>query len=455
MERLMIGASLSRWTMAFFAVAVWLLVAAEVLMSLGYGFPAHALEAPETLLVVHLVAIGWLSLLMCGALFQFVPVLVAKPLRRPALVLPVLVCITVGLSFLLAGFLKMAGTIESDLPFLAFGGTLLPLGFALAVWPLAETLWTARPLALPARFVAMGLVCLVAVAVLGSMFAHLLSGTLSGTALIERYRQAVPLHAAIGIGGWLTFSAIGVSYRLLPMFMLAPDHERATSRWVWRSGVAALLALCILAPVELAIGKSVTWSLAIAGSCGLVALVLYGADLVFFFRHRKRRAVELNIRAARGAFAALAAASVLGVVLVVDGTLATQIGALVYLVFLGWLGGLGLSQLYKIVPFLTWLECYGPVMGRKPTPRVQDLVAERRAGPWFALYFAGVFVATGALLADMPGLFRMAAAATLLSTVAIATELVLARTLHNVAAARRFPDGTRQPALFIAMPKGR
>ena len=62
----MIGASLSRWTMAFFAVAVWLLVAAEVLMSLGYGFPAHALEAPETLLVVHLVAIGWLSLLNPG-----------------------------------------------------------------------------------------------------------------------------------------------------------------------------------------------------------------------------------------------------------------------------------------------------------------------------------------------------------------------------------------------------
>ncbi len=451
----MIGASLSRWTMSFFALAICLLVAAEVLMGLGYGFPHHAMRAPETLVLVHLVAIGWLSLLMCGALFQFVPVLVAKPLRRPGLVFPVLVCLTAGLAFLLAGFLQLAGTLDSGLPLLVVGGTLLPFGFALAVWSLAETLWSARPLTLPARFVAMGLVCLLVLAVLGSTFTHLLSGTLSVNVLLERYDQAVPLHAAIGIGGWLTFSAIGVSYRLLPMFMLAPDQERATSRWVWRCGAAALLALCVLAPAELAFWETTAWSFAIAGVCGLVALLLYGADLAYFFRNRKRRSVELNIRAAGGAFVALAATALLALALVVSGTLERHVGALVYLALLGWLSGLGLSQLYKIVPFLTWLECYGPVMGRRPTPRVQDLVAERRDGPWFVLYFGSVLVATAALLAGMPGLFQIAAAATCLATIAIAVELVLARRLRNVAAALRLPDGTHQPPLFMAAPKGR
>lgn len=451
----MIGASLSRWTMAFFAVSLVCLILAETLMAVGYGFPSHAIEAPETLVVVHLVAIGWLSLLMCGALFQFVPVLVAKPLWRPFLALPVLACLTAGLGFLLAGFLQLAGTFESDLPFLILGGCLLPLGFAMAIWILGETLWRARPLPLPARFVATGLVCLLVLAFLGSLFAHLLSGWIPAERLAAERGRLVPLHAAMGIGGWLTFSAVGVSYRLLPMFMLAPDHERATSRWVWLSGSAALLALGLGVPLELALGASTSLSFGVAGICGLVALVLYGTDLVFFYRHRKRRQVELNIKASGGAFAALFASALLCGVLVASGTLERHVGALVYLVFFGWLSGLALSQLYKIVPFLTWLECYGPVMGRKPTPRVQDLVAERRDGPWFILYFAGVFVATGALLAEEPTLFRLGSAAVCIATLAIVVELVLARRLANVSASLRLPEGTRLPRLFMAASGGR
>jgi hypothetical protein len=55
------------------------------------------------------------------------------------------------------------------------------------------------------------------------------------------------------------------------------------------------------------------------------------------------------------------------------------------------LSGLILAKLYKIIAFLTWLETYGPVMGRTATPRVQDLVAEPRASRWFVIYFAAVW----------------------------------------------------------------
>ncbi|WP_256754263.1 AbrB family transcriptional regulator [Mesorhizobium sp. Mes31] len=447
----MIGTALSRWTMSYFTVALVFLVAAQMLMVAGYGFPAVAAEAPETLVLVHMVTIGWLSMLMCGALFQFVPVLIAQPLRGERLVLPALICLLTGLAFLLAGFLQLAGVFDTGIPLLALAGTLLPAGFLLVCGVLGGTLWRAN-LQLPARFVAVGLVCVLVTAILGALFALLLSGYLPALAVIDFRVQALPVHIAIGLGGWLSFTAIGVSYRLLPMFMLSPDRERATSRVSWWIGVVALLLTALTSPIAAAlekVGLATGSATALALALAIAALVLYGLDLSFFYRLRKRRAIELNSRAAQVAFLALALSGVLLLALLATGTLERHVGALLYLVAFGWLTGLGLSQLYKIVPFLTWLEYYGPVMGKKPTPRVQDLVIERRGWMWFALYFLGVMAGTATLLGDQPGLFRAAAAVTLLATLAIVVELVLARRLANVPPDKRLPEGASRPRLFL------
>jgi hypothetical protein len=88
-------------------------------------------------------------------------------------------------------------------------------------------------------------------------------------------------------------------------------------------------------------------------------------------------------------------------------------------------------------------------MGKKPTPRVQDLVVERRDRVWFALYFLGVLSGTGALLVNQPDVFRLAAGVTLLATLAIVVELVLARRLYNVEDGKRLPEGTSRPRLFL------
>src|SRR5690606_24929094 len=151
------GVTLSRWTMSYFAAALVALLLGEALMAAGYGFPTADIRAPETLVVVHLLALGWLSLLMCGALFQFVPVLIARPLHDNDLPLPTLVLLIVGLAALLLGFLQLAGTVRAGFSMLPVAALLLAGGFALALWNLGRTLWTGRPLPLPARFVAVGL----------------------------------------------------------------------------------------------------------------------------------------------------------------------------------------------------------------------------------------------------------------------------------------------------------
>lgn len=447
------GVTLSRWTMSYFATALVFLLAAQCLMAFGYGFPAAPITAPRTLILVHVTAIGWLSLMLCGALFQFVPVLVAKPIHSNTLPLPALICLVSGLGALLLGFLQLAGEITTDIAFFPTAGALLAAGFALVLWDLGRTLWNGRPLMLPARFVVVGLFCNGATVAFGIIFALVLGGVIDHGYFLDLTATGVPLHAIAGLGGWLTFTAIGVSYRLLAMFMLAPELDGASTHGGFYFGIAALATAILGGAGAIFFGAGLTPVLLIAALLGLVTLALYGRDVVHLYRARKRRKIELNSRMAGFALANLAAATALTIVLIALGELQRHVGALVFFIGFGWLSGLGLAMLYKIVAFLTWLECYGPVLGKTPTPRVQDLVVETRAMKWFVLYFAAVWCATIGLLAGFPLILRFAAGAMIIATAGIIVQLIRTRRLADVKTALRLPDGARMPHLLHTLPQ--
>ena len=436
--------------MTYFAAALVALLTAEVLMSVGWGYPDAVLAAPSTLVLVHLVTLGWLSLLLCGALFQFVPVLVAKPLRHPQLPLITLLLLVAGLLTLLSGFLGLDGTPSACRALFPIASTLLASGFGLVLWNLGRTLASARPLTLPARFVLVGLLSLVATVALGITFALVLGTDVTVPFAVRLFAYGLPLHIIAGLGGWLSLTAMGVSYRLLAMFMLAPESDRRSTRAVLLFGAGALGVSVLGGTVAIGLARGIAPVLAVAALPGLLAIALYVHDLVHLYRVRKRRVIELNSLMAAAAVGSLAIAAVLLVVLAGMGSLARNAGALVFLILFGWLSGLGLAKLYKIIPFLTWLECYGPVLGRAPTPRVQDLVAEQRARWWFAMYFAAVWIGAGALLGHALGLFRVAAALQWIATAGITVQLIRARRLIDVPASMRFPAGSRRPALVFA-----
>lgn len=444
------GATLSRWTMSYFTAAVLFLLLAEALTVAGFGYPSAGERAPDTLVVVHCLTIGWMSLLMLGALFQFVPVLIVGPLYNNELPLPTLVLVLLGLAALLAGFLQLGGHLPASRSAFPLAAALLGGGFLLALWVLGRTLASAWPLNLSASFVAVGLASVAATASFGIVFILGFAGWASSPGLLGLRGWGLPLHIIAGLGGWLSFTAIGVSHRLLAMFMLSPELDGSRTRWTFYLGTAAL-AIVVGAGTAVAVaGRDPAWVLAIAGLAGLACLGLYGADAVQLYRKRLRPVIELNSRMAGVALGHLAAATLLLAVCTATGLLGRYIGPLLFLVCLGWLSGLGLAKLYKIVAFVTWLECYGPVLGKTATPRVQDLVVEPRAVRWFWLYFAAVDTALLCLVLDAVQAFRAAAALMLIATAGIAVELVRTRFLSNVEGPMRLPEGTHQPHLLFA-----
>jgi hypothetical protein len=443
------GAELSRWTMSYFAAALLSLLAAEAMMSAGLGFPVEALRAPATLVAVHLVTIGWLSLTMCGALGQFIPVLTGRPLHSNRLPLPALALLVTGLVVLILGFLRLDGRVPMELPFLSVAALLLGAGFALVIWNLACTLWSARPLALPAQFMATGLAAVGVAATLGVIFALVLDQAMTGSVFARIHSGALPIHIIAGLGGWLTITTVGVSYRLLAMFMLAPDIDDARGRVTLRCAAAALGVTIVSGFAAVLAEMPLAAVLAMALVLATLALALYGRDILQLYRSRRRRNLELNSRMGGIALANLALSAVLCVVLAALGRFSEYVGAVVFLSAFGWLSGFMLAQMYKIIAFLTWLEVYGPVLGRAPTPRVQDLVAERPAMRWFMLFFAGVWGATGALLAGSTPIFRIGTLAMTAATCGIVSEMMKSRRLSHVPTALRLPGNAVRPMLLI------
>jgi len=440
------GATLSRWTMSWFGAAIVLLIAAEMLFALGFADPVSAPRGAETLAVVHLVTAGWLGLLTIGAALQFVPVLAVGRLRAAGASLPSLILAVLGDLALVAGFAALGRGAAVAPHLLVCGAAMLVAGYGGGGAMLALTLRSARPLAAVPRLVALGLVGLSATLVLGAGLASGLAGLLPDDPA-GRVADLLPFHVVFGLGGWLTMTALAVSYRLLPMFLLAAEPSEGPKR-LFRLGIAAF-ALLGLALVAVTAGFDARLAAGASTLAAVGAIAVHGRDLAAIVRGRRRRDLEASGQASLIAFLALWIALVLALGAALVGQTERVVPAVVHLAGFGWLTGLGLAQLGKIVPFLTWLEYFGPVMGRRPTPRAQDLLPSRRLEPWFVVFHVGVWIGVAALLGGVPTLYRFGA---LMQSVAAAALLVLFARTRRLAgvAADYLRDGVDRPRLFVA-----
>lgn len=445
----MLMASLSRWTMSYFAAALAFLLAAEAFAVAGVGYPATSLGDPATLVLVHLVAVGWLSIAMAGALLQFVPVLVSRPLAFPQLALPGLIALVTGLLLLCAGFATLAGWHDGPLGLLPLAAASLLTGFALLGLMLAATLLSARPVTLFASFVLAGLACLAATVLSGSAFAAILSGRGGWLLDFAILPDGVQFHALLGLGGWLGLIAFGVSYRLFVMFMMAPESPARRVRSVLLSaGLGLGMAFAALVAAFVGFEPGAGW-VAAALAALVAASALYGRDILALYRARRRKALEINMLASIPAYASLGIGIVLLSIAAAAGAAESIVAALVFLLAFGWLGGFTLAHLVKIVSFMTWLETYAPRLGRGPAPRVGDLVAMPRTGWWFGLYFGGVMLGTIALCVGTASGFRWAVLPCLMGTAGIGGELVRVRRLSEINANAR-PPAHERPWLLTA-----
>ncbi|SCW81633.1 hypothetical protein SAMN02927900_05266 [Rhizobium mongolense subsp. loessense] len=242
----------------------------------------------------------------------------------------------------------------------------------------------------------------------------------------------------------MSLAAIGVSYKLMGMSLLSPDTLR--TRMVLAGGASTFLILGVALFCLLTRRDMIEALLIISAAVFLGTIAVYATEMRSLYRTRHRKTLELNSIGSIPAFVLLALSMA---ALVISMPLNADDGIRAAIAYLFVFGGLGLAQLLKIVPFLTWLEAFGPLLGRRPTPRLQDLIKERRASFWLGGFYLAVISAAGSIAVNTDAGFQVSALAQLICSAGLIFELFQVRILAHVdAVAKSSPF--HQPGLLIA-----
>ncbi len=356
---------------------------------------------PAVLAFTHLLTIGFVGMVMCGALLQMLPVLAGSPV--PAVV-PVGRVVHV---FLVLGTLALVSSFLSAERFWMWTAlTLLGCGFGLFILVVAVALIRVRLPNITIVGMALALAALVVTVGFGLYLGAAFSGLINNHNLVPLVR----LHLSWGFLGWIGLLLVAVAYQVVPMFQVTPDYPL----WLRRLLVSSpFVGLVLWMPLEwlvahqsLAPGISVAWLGLLALAYPLFAVATLGLQRR---RRRKRKIPDNTLSFWR--------CGLLGILVSYLLWLAAQVWPVFaagrsYPFLLG--GGLLFSamalvngMLYKIVPFLSWFHLQHrqvKVMSfHVQVPNMKELLPDRPARIQLRLFVTSWLLALGALLG--PGWF--------------------------------------------------
>ena len=331
--------------MRFFLTAPLFAVAAAALL-LGAGeFPLSRWQ-PAVIAATHLVVLGFVAMIMVGALFQLIPVLCGGVIPRPRLVAGL---VHAGLS---AGALLFPAGLVSGNPYLIYMG-ISALGAGIAVFLLAAFLALRTA---PGRGPSVGHIRLALLSLLLAICLGMHAAAVrAGAVWVHALANLPGVHLAWGLIGWVGLLLIGVAYQVVPMFQITPAYPDWLQRYLGKLIFSALLVWSaqLFTPLPDLI-------LRLAEGLLAGALMLFAGMTLWLQFQRRRQVADVTLSFWRLGMGSLLLAALLwsGGDRIASGGGGIQAMdlALGILVMVGCVQSVICGMLYKIVPFLSWLQ---------------------------------------------------------------------------------------------------
>lgn len=370
----------------FFLTAPWFGVLAGLLLVWSGEDAFSSRWSLPLLAITHLLTTGFMLQVICGALLQFIPVVIgSKVPYSPWLSIFIQPLLALSALVLTGGF--AAGS--PRLLVIAASGFVLGIGIFAGVVILA--LWPRCQARLIQWVVRCSLISLVVTIMFGTMLAaSLFRGTHAAL------NPLISIHLIWGLAGWALLLLVGVSWYVIPMFQLTPAYP------VWFKQGFLGISLVALGCVSFGWAAHATaWTA--GGESALLIIAALHALLTLWLQARRRRKInDSTLLFFRFAMVCLLTFALAGI-------LAMRFPALMdrpdFAIGMGMLALVGvftsviIGMLYKILPFLGWLHLRLLNAPISEVPNMKGMLAETAMRRQlhlhliaFALLFAGLWL---------------------------------------------------------------
>lgn len=375
---------------SFLVLTVLLLFNVEVIA--GHYFN------PKILALVHLTALGWISMIIFGALYQLVPVVLDVKLHNEGLARVNFYIFVLSIIVFVFALWDMF----SNFLLLQIGGTLMFISISIFSYNIMMSAFNAKRKLIAAKFIIASVFWFFTTAVFGLILVFQLTIPF----LEINHLQFLKAHAHFGLVGWFLLLIIGVASRLVPMFLVTHNlNEKKLSfaLYIINIGLVALTTVFFmeLDPIYIVISALLI----------VVGIASFVSFLIEAYNNRIKKVLDIGMQ--HTAMSILFLLFPILFAMVAPFTFENQFElsqqtVLVYglSVLLGFITSLILGQTYKTLPFIVWLFEYRGKMGKGKTPLPKDLYNEKIAEVHYFTFAVGfIALLIGVLINYVPILY--------------------------------------------------
>ena len=342
----------------------------------------------KILAITHIATLGWISMVIFGALYQLIPVVMEVALYSEKLAKITFIIFAIGIVLIVYTFwISQFGLI------LLIAATLLFIAIIIFTLNIVLTAKSAEKWNIESSLIVSAVFWLFTTALLG----FLLSVNFKTVFLPEAHIIYLKAHAHTGMVGWFLLLIMGVGSSLIPMFFLSHALNRKRLHWAFylvNSGMFIFFMDTVF------IHKGFFILPVVLISAGVFSFMLF---VYQSYKKRARKNLDVPLKHTVVSIVLMFVPIILAAFISLESGTDMKFMLRVNILYgmsilFGFITSLILGQAYKTLPFIIWLQRYQDMVGKVKTPLPKDLYSEKILNwQYWAFNLTVIFLFSGML----------------------------------------------------------